>query len=327
MVVVQHIGGISWLGGYAVFGFYILSGYLMTYIMHRSYAYSVQGVLRYGLNRALRIYPMYWMASLLTLLLIVWLGESYTSAYHKAMLFPTAFTDIIKNIFLLFPNLETVRLTPPAWALTVELFFYVLIGLGLSRHQKVTLIWLGVSIIYHPVAWVLDMDRYFSVFAASLPFAMGACLFHFKEPIWKRIQSNITGRESYVPILLLLAIFLNWYVGHLLTRSHEIFFYINCLLCAMMVLLLTEVKLLPVVSKRLDAWLGDFSYSIYLIHYQVALVVLAWGEMGGMLWERPNISLMFASIPAIFLLAWLLVVVVERPIEKLRARVRTMQSA
>jgi peptidoglycan/LPS O-acetylase OafA/YrhL len=44
MVVFGHIFWLSDFGRFAVFGFYILSGYLMTYVMHQSYGYNLAGV-------------------------------------------------------------------------------------------------------------------------------------------------------------------------------------------------------------------------------------------------------------------------------------------
>lgn len=57
MVVFLHLGGVPRIGAYAVFGFYCLSGYLMTLIMQTTYGYSFQGVIKYGINRFLRNYP------------------------------------------------------------------------------------------------------------------------------------------------------------------------------------------------------------------------------------------------------------------------------
>lgn len=62
MVIFLHLGGMPVIGGYAVFGFYILSGYLMTLIMHKNYGYTRDGVARYAINRFLRIYPIYWVS-------------------------------------------------------------------------------------------------------------------------------------------------------------------------------------------------------------------------------------------------------------------------
>lgn len=59
LVVAHHLGGLTGLGSYAVFGFYMLSGYLMTFIMCRNYHHTTTGFLKYSLNRFLRIYPTY----------------------------------------------------------------------------------------------------------------------------------------------------------------------------------------------------------------------------------------------------------------------------
>lgn len=322
MVVAQHMGGIPWLGSYAVFAFYMLSGYLMTMIMQRTYGYTASGVAKYSLNRFLRIYPLYWLAGLITLALIYSLGEAYVSTYHKAMLYPTAWTDIIKNVFLLFPNLETVRLVPPAWALTVELCFYILIALGLSKHAKIALVWLGISVVYHMVAWFTGWDRYFSVFAASLPFALGSVLYFYRDRLLQKCFGDSQNLSPYLPLLLLLLMAINWYIGFLLTRSHELFFYTNIMLCALMLLLLSSYKSLPWLSKKADAYWGDFSYPIYLMHYQVALVVMYSMQQFGFDVSRPSTLLMWLTIPAVFLVAWLLMLLVERPIERVRSRVK-----
>lgn len=322
MVVALHIGGIPWLGGYAVYGFYMLSGYLMTMIMQRTYGYSVQGAGAYLFNRFLRIYPLYWISIALSLLLIAWLGESYMAIYHKAMMYPETWKDVLKNVLLLFPNLETARLTPPAWALTVELCFYVLIALGLSKHRMITLIWLGASVAYHMAALFLGWDRYFSVLAASLPFALGSTLYFYRLQLLQFLFKRQEGLVSYLPLLMLLLMFINWYIGYLLTRSHGLFFYSNILLCAVMLLVLSSYKSLPYLSKKVDTYWGDFSYPIYLIHYQVALVVLVALQTWGIDIQRPDMLLMWVTIPCVFLVAWLLVIGVERPIERLRSKVK-----
>ncbi len=320
MVVLLHIGGVPWTGGYAVYAFYMLSGYLMTMIMHRTYGYSLVGVGKYVLNRFLRIYPLYWVSALISLVLIVALGEGYTSDFIKYMRYPDAWTDVVKNVLLLFPTVDTTRLTPPAWALTVELCFYLLIALGLSKHEKITLLWLGVSILYHVMAWFAGWDRYFSVFSASLPFALGATIYFYRDKLLAYLFPH--GIAPYVPMLIFALACINWYLGFLLTRSHGLFFYTNIMLCALMLLVLSDAQSLPWMSKKADQWWGDFSYPIYLVHYQVALVVMFVLQQQGMNISRPDMRLFWWSLPAVFLAAWLLTLGVERPIERLRAKVK-----
>ena len=55
MVVALHLGGLPVVGAYAVFGFYVLSGYLMTLIMQDRYGYTASGRSAYAVNRFLLV--------------------------------------------------------------------------------------------------------------------------------------------------------------------------------------------------------------------------------------------------------------------------------
>ncbi|WP_116368097.1 acyltransferase family protein [Parahaliea mediterranea] len=325
LVVATHLGGYPGIGSYAVFGFYCLSGYLMTLIMQRRYGYSSDGVLRYGLNRFLRIFPVYWVSIGLSLALIALLGSEFTASYHHAIYRPEGVAQWARNLLLYFPQMEDPRLTPPAWALTVELFFYALIALGASRSLFTSGCWLAVSVLHHVIVEVLQMESdhwYFSIPAASLPFATGALIFHYSAAI-----TRFTGRFSRSGMAWVLAgvgagILLNWLLGQVVGGSAKAHFYINFLLCAAMVALLFDRRELPLISRAADKWLGDFSYPIYLLHYQVGLVVVVLGGYAGMTLERPGNALMIFATPLILATSWGVTVLLERPIERLRSRIK-----
>lgn len=325
MVVASHLGNIHRIGAYAVFGFYILSGYLMTLIMQRNYGYSISGVSRYAVNRFLRIYPMYWLSMILSAVLIWYLGGKFTSHFHPAIFLPRNFSELARNLLLFFPFRESPRLTPPAWALTVEIFFYVLIGLGISRNIRTTAIWFVVSALYHVVAIYFQLGwhhRYLTIIAASLPFSTGALIFHRKREFIQyadRVKGELGDHLPYVLALIILA---NWSLGYVTAQSEGVLFYSNYLLCALMVVVLSERKGLPYINKKFDRWMGDFSYPIYLIHYQIGIVVVVVCTAAGMDLRRPGLVLLYLSIPLIFLCALVLTVAVERPIERLRSRIK-----
>ncbi len=324
MVVATHLGHIPG-GGFAVFGFYILSGYLMTLIMQRNYGYTVSGVSKYAVNRFLRIYPIYWLSIVFSAVLVWHLGREFISDYHRSIYFPEDLYELAKNLLIFFPFREPPRLTPPAWALTVELFFYVLIGLGVSRNKRTTLIWFVVSVIYHLAAIIFQLGfthRYFTIFAASLPFATGAMIFHYKYEFTQSIN-RVKGRFGYyLPYILFIFFLANLVLGYF-AQSWGFFFYSNYILCAFLVAVLSERKTLPYISKKFDRWMGDFSYPIYLIHMQIGLVVVVVCHAIGIELKRPNLVLMFISIPLIFLCSWIITVVIERPIELLRTKIKS----
>ena len=70
-VVATHFGGMSGLGLVAVFGFFSLSGFLMTLLVNGPYRGRPRAFL---LNRFLRLYPLYWGVVSITLILL-WLHD------------------------------------------------------------------------------------------------------------------------------------------------------------------------------------------------------------------------------------------------------------
>ena len=330
LVVMQHIGGVPIIGTYAVFGFYVLSGYLMTLIMHNRYGYSPAGAGAYLANRVLRIYPIYWISIACTMGLLVWLGEAYVSDYHSAMRWPATLSEWLKNLLLLFPNLSSARLTPPAWALTVELFFYVLIGLGLSRDRRVVLAWFAASVLYHVVVSALELDwyhRYAPVYAASLPFATGALIFHYRVPL-TRILRRLSGNAwSALPAVLCIALPVNCLLESRLGGSTGLFFYANYVLCSIAIVALWCREPPTQALSRLDSALGDLSYPVYLIHFQAGLVVLAVAGYFGLELDAPSMPFLALALPVILLAARLMVITLERPVEALRERLKPVSQS
>jgi len=326
MVVALHLGGVPLIGAYAVFGFYCLSGYLMTLIMQTKYGYTYSGITKYGINRFLRIYPIYWVSALLSIALIWCTSNEITSNYHSSIYLPTGFSEFARNLMLFFPFSESPRLTPPAWALTVEIFFYFLIGMGISKTKLISLIWFGLSITYHLSTFLfqLNWDIFSTIIAASLPFSTGALIFHFKNEVnvTRYFNSLLFGKHKYLPYFLALAILINWAIGYMLSQSIGLFFYTNYILCAFMVVVLADIKDLPFISRRFDNWMGDFSYPIYLFHYQIGFILIVLFAKFGISLKRPDLILMSASLPVLFLFSWIITVSLEKPIEIIRSKIK-----
>ena len=186
-VVAHHLVSFPAIGQYAVHGFFILSGYLMTLILAGSYGYSPHGLRSFALNRFLRLYPPYWFILGLSAIMVLIFGASVRS-FHSAIFLPGTWISCLQNASLIyldwFPMRIRLRLSPPTWALTVELLFYALIAFGLSRTRKTTLIWLAASILLAAATHLLGLGhdyRYLFVFSGSLPFALGATIFHWQN--------------------------------------------------------------------------------------------------------------------------------------------------
>jgi len=276
-VSLGHLVGPSWIGVYAVFGFYVLSGYLMTMIMQKTYHYTIFGRIRFGINRFLRLYPLYWIACLISVLLISAFGAEAVYRYHRVITIPETIGTLFSNITMMFPAWEPItyspRLVPPTWALTIEILNYFLICIGFSQTLKRTLLWFALSLVYlfytvfSGSSWE---TRFYPIVAGCLPYSMGA-LIYFAKTDGNRFFLLIVKHVS-AKFLVLLFIASTVSVSVLFrhfsdVRILEAGFYVSLIVNVLLVAVLC-VKDPPDRVKRIDKELGDYSYPIYLLHWQ-----------------------------------------------------------
>jgi len=331
-VLANHLISIHAVGYYAVHGFFILSGYLMTFIMSHSYGYRAKGIKSFAINRFLRLYPSYWAAIAISIVTIVLWGEDQSRMYREFIFVPDNLKDWIQNLTLVFANLfparESPRLSPPTWALTTELFFYFLIAIGLSKTKTLALVWLACSAVYMAATHWLDLDfsyRYGILFAGSLPFAIGASIYHFRETLCAHFNSA----AKPWPIVVFFSLFVaNGCLGGMVKHFHwdefwfYLSFYLNYLIHTGLIVLLIQGKL-PVISRKLDQKIGDFSYPIYLLHWPAGFLatMVLWGKPIRGFNPKGIISCLLAVLIC-FLISWLIIQCIDRPIQNLRARVK-----
>lgn len=143
-VVLLHLYGIPRYGNYAVFAFFILSGFLMTMIMHDQYGYSAAGRIKFVINRALRLYPTYLYSAVISVVLILIMGDVFLIKYNKHLFMPPDLVSVLSNLTMIYPawiphRIEPI-LSPATWAITVELFYYCLICVGISKTKNRVLV-------------------------------------------------------------------------------------------------------------------------------------------------------------------------------------------
>jgi len=312
-------------GVYAVFGFYLLSGYLMSLTLSRTYPFDVTGTLRFFGNRALRIYPPYLVVLAASTVAIAF-APGGALGINPFLRRPDALWGWLKNIWIFGVAGEKLRVVPPAWSLDVELCFYVAMGLLLGRQRWISALWCVASLGY--TGWLLASDaawqlRYAPVAAASLPFSLGAVLYHFGQPLraaLRRLGNRRAGTLAFSSGALFVA---NAVLADEIWSAPMAFGFYASLGMAAVVLTLVDALDVASLPRRVvvcDRWLGRLSYPIFLCHWLAALLSV-WIVYGG---RRP------AEGPAVFLcaqaavhaIALMVYLGVERPIERLRTIVR-----
>jgi peptidoglycan/LPS O-acetylase OafA/YrhL len=333
MVVVGHIFWVSDFGRFAVFGFYILSGYLMTYVMQNSYGYAYSAKIKFSKNRFLRLFPAYWLACITTILLIILLGLPDDGKY-AIMFIPETVIAIWGNFTLIFPhwmpNQIEPRLSPATWALTVELFFYTAIALGASKNMKRTCVWVTISLIFILATYALGLfwhARYFSLPAGSLPFSLGALIFFLvKDNKTKFIPDFLVNYPlALFAAMMAIAIFVSITITRGLPLwAMEILFYCSLMISFLLVLSLAMGKpFTAFIPRALDKKLGDFSYPFYLLHYQAAAIAsyIIFGQVT-VFKGSITISSVLLTFTLLLLLSLIIIKWVDNPIEKLRTKIK-----
>lgn len=331
-VVVSHLLFVPILGGYAVFSFFVLSGFLMTSIIQKTYGYSAAGFMAYAQNRALRLYPNYWFAVIVSLILIWSVGEAVTMRHFAAFTVPQTAAEWAQNLTIIFPYFvpSDARsiLAPPTWALTVELCFYVLIGVGVSRSKRATLIWFLASVAYVILIRQFYSDNrysYAAIPAGSLPFSVGALTYHYLADIKALlVRCRITDARLLIVgrwIVFLFALFTFWKAGWYVTTMAAL--WLNIALSSLIICALASADASKPL-QRIDKAIGDYSYPVYLLHMQMAVVasILLFGERMPKLRSLEGVAVLATTLLLTGILATFCARIIDPAVERHRTRIR-----
>ncbi|MBN2223112.1 MAG: acyltransferase [Deltaproteobacteria bacterium] len=298
-------------GGYAVFGFYVLSGYLMTLILNERYGFTIGGAIRYLGNRVLRIYPAYLCLvgiTLIPLIVVPWLA----CQLGRSLILPRTFMEWAANIGLLgLDHSLQSRVIPQAWSLYVELAFYLFM-VFLARNRTVTLAWFLSSIVLtgYLNIYGTGLDSiYYSIASGSLPFSMGAMVYHF--PVKARPGFLVPLVGLYIVNVLLLE-----------PPYGGIDFYLAIILSGLILIVLKDIKT-PKWFARIDKLAGDLSYPMYISHFTVGVYVL-WAFWSNTPKHR-GADFFFLSFGYTLILSYAVHRYIERPIEAIREKIKRVK--
>jgi peptidoglycan/LPS O-acetylase OafA/YrhL len=146
--------------------------------------------------------------------------------------------------------------------------------------------------------------RYSHFLTAFMAFGIGSLTCHYRQSLRAIALSGISVLAWCMHGLIWL-----WYDAWPWTYG----LYVSVLLSAWVVVSLAEEK-----AGALDKWLGDLSYPLYLVHTTAAAWVLLFYKT-----DRTNFLFFIVSFAVTLLLSWFIVVVIDKPLDRLKYRPRT----
>jgi peptidoglycan/LPS O-acetylase OafA/YrhL len=237
------------LGALGVPVFFVISGYCIALAAQNS-----KGVVDFLIRRFFRIFPGYWFSLCVVILCVAF--HVFFFGQNSVTPLPKSFNEILATLSLLtspFSSVKTINWV--YWSLTVEIFFYLAIGLTLIFRERTRLcLILGFSLaafipMIHQVNGLFFLQEW-------APFGLGIGLF----------QLRINMKKILLPVLILLANFLN------LVYKHQFDPYTVTSIVAFFIIAISVFKF-DFPENPLSK-LGDYAYSLYLIHVPIGVYLI-----------------------------------------------------
>jgi len=297
-VVFAHLGMSAQVlvgGMVAVQAFFLISGFLISYVLVNTPAYSSAAV--FLTNRALRLFPAYWVIALCTLAWIAvsrgaefWSGFDALPGYAQALLAASNVLIVGQDavMFLAVTNGELVPVgpamdadtglwrylvVPQAWTLSLELAFNVIAPFVLRRRPL--LLWLlAASIAARCIGLYLGYGlkdpwnyRFFPFELAW--FLIGALAHQIGlEPARRVDRANPLLKWWLVALLAVAALsFPYWPLAQgSAATAFKALVFLSLVVVALPFLFLAQAR------STVDRRLGDYSYPVYIAHWLAIMV-------------------------------------------------------
>jgi len=315
----------------AVQSFYLISGFYMSLILNEKYPKGAN--LLFYKNRALKIFPVYWVILLLLIassLIINYLGHPGTISIYKNA-FPLALSTwlfvIIINIFIIgyelsfYLNLKNGHLAPTknygnsyvlgfnsiAWTISIELAFYLIAPFIVRKPIFLPLILLLISLATRVVLSYYGLSHApwdYMFFPTQLMFFMGGYLsYKLYDHISKLRIRPVLMRIQYAALLIVILTYS--YV------SNNNYYHQAVLFLCLIAFIPVSFKLCK--NNSIDKYLGNLSYPLYISQYLIITFTVS-GSFPKV------INLGFTTLMLTIILSVVLFELIIKPIERRRQK-------
>lgn len=275
-------------GKYGVQIFFVISGFVIPLSLQKG-GFTWSDYPKFILKRIIRLYPPYLAALALTFIVLFIKAK----VHHTA--FPESSADVVRSIFYLYIPADN----PVFWTLIVEGQYYIFIGcffILFSSYPKLT------SLVLLPCLLVISQTDLLN----NIVF-LHFIVFFFIGNVGFLIFKGVGSYSLNYCVLLLLLIYTAIFYS-----NPE---FVSAFLTILFILLVKHP--LPSVCHTT----GRISYSIYLIHYPLGLIII--NLLGRILKGKDHIWLIFViTIVLTFIISWIFYKVFEEHCETLSKKVK-----
>lgn len=259
-VALEHVRFLS-CGAFGVDIFFIISGFMAMFATHDDTKHFLK-------KRIIRIYPLYSLITLGTFFLIL----IFPGLFHLSEANPCY---LVKSLLFIPFEISPGIIQPlvrVGWTINYEMLFYLLFFVSFRiSHKYRGLICSGLLCLLVLLGHALPMENTYLTFYGNciqLEFMLGILTYYMVRKLYAICEGN-----SYVPLLsylsipVVLAFFLFLAITKQQTDISGLGRILHWGLPAFFIVLCTFVMNSFITMPKFMVYLGNISFSIYLLHY------------------------------------------------------------
>lgn len=263
--------------GFGVDVFFLISGFLITFLLIKEYEESGSVSLKkFYMRRILRIWPLYYFIMLVSPLIINWLGETTQPNYLMTALFLNNF-ETIKTEQWIYPFAHF-------WSICIEEHFYIFwpILIKILPKKRLPEFFCSIillSILYRSYEYIMNPYPWMPIYLHTLSridvLAIGSLFgyIHYYKPMQIKVPFSI---RMSLYLLFIVCFFIDpvhsWDTFFL--AAFKKYFYVLISGFAMYNYMFNPEAKFRILRKGPIHYLGKVSYGIYMYHNVLILIVI-----------------------------------------------------
>ncbi|HDJ1463600.1 TPA: acyltransferase [Serratia rubidaea] len=248
--------------------FFIISGFIITYAHWNDFGGGISNIRKFFKKRAIRIYPMYVIFTLITTGILIAIPSLFFSLKYSNSL-------LLSSLFFIpsqMDNGDVTLILAVAWTLSYEVVFYLIFAIAMIFPRRYGLALICISLALWSILHTVYHGEYISeYFLSTLPleflFGVLLCSVFMHSGNGLRVNKPLSYFFVLLSIVSILTIPFHfpYDISELRGNGRFIYFGIPSLIL-FFALFNTGRPKNPIVSKSIEL-IGNASYVTYLSHF------------------------------------------------------------